>query len=224
MIEMEVTGYSEDRKWQERLQPLMSRMIIVMAVFFSLASLCQLIYLHISIEKEPSKDISESFKGLPEFSDLTFEEQVEITRFKAIFMLEANALERRHRQAKILLMSRVWARYMGFVTGMILALVGAVFILGKLRESSSEVNAKTDVMALSLKSTSPGIILVVLGVSLMLTTIITHHEISVTDVPVYVTGDSLARARAGHSSKPPWPDPNSGELSTDRESDETSSK
>ncbi|MCK4604419.1 MAG: hypothetical protein KAU41_06945 [Deltaproteobacteria bacterium] len=200
--EMEVTGFSEDRKWQERLLPLMSKMIVVLAVFFFLASLIQLIYLHISIEKEPKKEIAESFKGLSESSQLTFEENLETARFKAIIMLEANALGRRHHQANVLLMSRVWARYLGFVTGMILALVGAVFILGKLREPGSEVNAKTEVMAFSLKSASPGIILAVLGVSLMLTTIITHHEISITDVPVYITGEGLAPAKSKHGGKP----------------------
>jgi hypothetical protein len=115
---------------------------------------------------------------------------------------------------------------MGFVTGMILALVGAVFILGKLRESSSEFEAQTDVMVLSLKSASPGIILAALGVGLMLTTIVTHHEISVTDVPVYVTGAGLVPARAGQSDKPPLdlPDRDSSELPTDRKSNKLLSR
>jgi hypothetical protein len=224
--EIEATDLPEDRKWQERLLPLMSKMIVILGVFFFLASLGQLIYLHIRIEKEPEKEIAESFEGLDEFSHLTFEENLEIARFKALVMLEANAMERRHHQANVLLMSRVWARYLGFVTGMILALVGAVFILGKLREPTSEIDAKTEVFAFSLKSASPGIILAVLGVSLMITTIITHHEISVTDVPVYFAGGGLGPGSFEHLGKPdldlPESDPTSSLPSP--ESDDSSSQ
>jgi hypothetical protein len=52
--------------------------------------------------------------------------------------LETNIVERRYHQANVSLMSRVWTRYLGFVTGMVLAMVGSIFILGKLREMESQ--------------------------------------------------------------------------------------
>jgi hypothetical protein len=106
--------------------------------------------------------------------------------FKALAILEAGALDRRYHQANVLLMSRVWARYLGFVTGMILALVGAVFILGKLREESSEISAQGVGGGLSMRSTSPGLVLATLGVALMAMTIVTHFEITTTDSPIYL--------------------------------------
>lgn len=202
MTKNKIDECKEDQEWQKQMMPLMSRMIIALAIFFFIASLGQLIYLHISIENVPKIAITESFEGLPESSELAFAENLELTRFKAMYMLETNTMELRHHQANVLLMSRVWARYMGFVTGMILALVGAVFILGKLREPKSEISTKTEVMTVSLVSASPGIILTVLGVILMLITIITHHEISITDVPVYITRNGLVLAQTSLKDKP----------------------
>jgi hypothetical protein len=69
---------------------------------------------------------------------------------------------------------------------MILALVGAAFILGRLQEPASEVSVASPAGNWGLKSASPGIILAVLGTVLMLTTILTNHRIDVTDAAVYL--------------------------------------
>lgn len=194
---------AEERKWQEKMLPLISGMIIGLTVFFFLASLVQLFYLHMSIEKAPKQEITESFAGLVEGQEqFTFDNKLAIARFKSLMLLEANALARRHHQANVLLMSRVWTRYLGFVTGMILALVGAIFILGHLREPDSEISAKTQSGTVTFKSASPGIFLALLGVTLMLTTIVTHHEISVTDVPVYIADERLTGASSRAGEKP----------------------
>jgi len=108
-----------------------------------------------------------------------------MARLRAMIALEANTLERRHHQANVLLMSQLWIRYLGFVTGMILALVGTAFILGKLQERFSEFTANVDGTGGTLKSSSPGLMLVVFGMILMLATVIARQEISVTDAPVY---------------------------------------
>jgi hypothetical protein len=72
---------------------------------------------------------------------------------------------------------------MGFVTGMILALVGAVFTLGKLQVAgggSEEANS----LANSVR-TSPGVVMIVLGVALMISTIVVNHRIDVEDRPSF---------------------------------------
>jgi hypothetical protein len=46
-------------------------------------------------------------------------------------VLEADALQRRYHQANANMLARVWTRQLGFITGMLLALVGAAFILGR---------------------------------------------------------------------------------------------
>ncbi len=189
-------------KWQKRLLPLMRQMVIGLTFFFFIASFVQLFYLHRRIEKTPKLNINESFSYLNKTELSSFEELISASRFKALTILEANALERRYHQANVLLMSRVWVRYLGFVTGMIIALVGAAFILGKLRTPSSELGAKVQVTEFSLKSSSPGIVLTTLGVILMLTTIITHNEIEVRDFSIYIRGDTVSRELIKENKKP----------------------
>jgi len=181
-------------KWQKDAMPLMSRMVVGLTLFFFIASFAQLYYLHRNIGDAPKINIEESFANLTNHQTSSFKETMAISTFKAFIMLEANALERRHHQANVLLMSRVWVRYLGFVTGMILALVGAAFILGKLQEQSTELTGKSQNAQLSLKSSSPGIIFSSLGVLLMLVTIVTHHKIEVRDGPVYSQSIELFQA------------------------------
>jgi hypothetical protein len=69
---------------------------------------------------------------------------------------------------------------------MILSFLGASFILGKMREPQTETSGKAGMAEFSLKTSSPGIILTVLGVILMLSTIVMQHEHTVVDNPVYL--------------------------------------
>ncbi len=190
------------RKWQTKLLPFMTRMISALTLFFFLASFGQLIYLHVNIRNSPTLNINESFSQLPPSSNLTTQQTIEASKLKALIMLEGHSLERQYHQANVLLMSRVWTSYLGFVTGMVLALVGAAFILGKLREPVSEISTAIQSTSMSLKSASPGLLLAGLGTMLMLATIITHHKIEVVDKAVYLH-DSPASTPAAVSEQPP---------------------
>lgn len=170
-------------EWQQQLLPFMLRMTIVITAFFFVASLGQLGYLHWKISEAPNKssvlleEIQESIDGLSD-------ERLAIA-YEAVIALESTALERRYHQANVLLMSRVWTRYLGFVTGMTIALLGAVFLLGKLDAPETEVRGELEGIKLYLKSASPGITLVGFGTVLMIVTIIVHHTIVVEDRPIY---------------------------------------
>ena len=83
-------------------------------------------------------------------------------------------------------MARIWTRYLSFVTGMILCMVGASFILGKIEIASSTIDGKTPQLDFSIKTASPGIILAAFGTILMLTSVLVHNEIKVTDGPAYL--------------------------------------
>jgi len=123
----EQNDMSHDR-WQKHLLPLMKGMIVGLTFFFFIVSFVQLFYLHRRIERAPALNIGESFSHFKKGADFSFEDSISASRLKALMMLEANALERRHHQANVLLMSRVWVRYLGFVTGMILAPWGELYI------------------------------------------------------------------------------------------------
>lgn len=101
---------------------------------------------------------------------------------------------------------------------MILALVGAAFILGKLREPASELQLKTGAAEGNLKGQSPGLFLAFLGTILMVTTIVTHNEIETKDPATYT--NMLINAQP--SAKPP-PEP-LGTAGTQKESEEKKSE
>ena len=174
------SGTTAENPWQERLLPLMIRMVVGVTLFFFVTSLAQLIYLHFNIQQAPRLDYSTLIEVSRKDSAASSVE------FRALAMLEANIVERRYHQLNVILMSRVWARYLGFCTGMILAMVGAVFILGKLKEHPTEISAEIQGSSFALRSMSPGLIMAVLGVGLMVTTIVTHHYIISNDKAVYL--------------------------------------
>ena len=101
--------------------------------------------------------------------------------------MEEYSIDRRYNQGGVLLMSRIYIKYLGFFTGMILAIVGSVFIISKLKEDVSEFEGSIqDKTKFKFISSSPGIIFGVLGTVLMMTTILTHSEINVKDMPLYL--------------------------------------
>jgi len=176
---------SREEEWQKKLLPLMSRMIIVLSAFFFIASLAQVIYLESAISRTPKFDANEALSLLKHRSGDN-ENVIEATRLKTLVMLESNMADNLYHQAHVLLMARIWTSYIGFLTGMILALVGATFILGKLTGAESELGAKGSLWELSFKSASPGLVLAALGTTLMLATIFTHHDIKTNQQAVYL--------------------------------------
>jgi hypothetical protein len=182
-------GGSRETRWQKRLLPFMVVVLSLVMLFFFTASAFQLYYLHQRIERSPELDLNPAL-GILESNPAGASEKdkLEIGRWKTLSILEGNALQRRYHQANTLLMSRIWTAYLGFVTGMILALVGATFILGKLRESESQVDAGSQLWKFSITTASPGLVLALLGTILMITTMVSHYEIKVSDGQLYTAG------------------------------------
>jgi len=146
--------------WQKKLLPLMIGMLAVLAFFFFVASFIQLYYLHTRIEDAPKLDLAQAFSIPDSGGAATDIGKLDYSKWKALSILEGYSLQRRYHQANVLLMSRVWTRYLGFVTGMILAFVGAAFILGKLREPETKLDSE-GIWKFSLTTASPGLILAV---------------------------------------------------------------
>ncbi|NCB09427.1 MAG: hypothetical protein EOM73_14845, partial [Bacteroidia bacterium] len=66
-------------------------------------------------------------------TDARFTSDLDYYKWIALVKLEQESFYRRYNQAELLLMSRIFTKYLGFFTGMILAIVGAVFIIGRIR-------------------------------------------------------------------------------------------
>ena len=205
-----------ETKWQKKLLPFMIIVLSLVMLFFFTASALQLYYLHQRIERSPELDLNPALALLDSNpSGASERDKLEVGRWKTLTILEGNALQRRYHQANVLLMSRIWTGYLGFVTGMILALVGATFILGKLRESESQVDAGSELWKLSITTASPGLVLALLGTILMITTMVSHYEIKVDDGQLYTAGwnaaDNSAATDQGVSLPPPKEFPSEGE-------------
>jgi len=187
---------SADRTWQRRLMPLMVGLLVTLTAFFIVASFVQLYYLQTRIEKAPRLDLEPAMASLDEIAkdmqsgkiqdQRAFNSRLEQARWKTLSILEANVLQRRYHHAGVLLISRIWTRYLGFVTGTILAMVGAAFILGKLQEASSNLGAEGGLWKVSLTTASPGLVLAALGTVLMLATLATKMDMYVNDGSVYL--------------------------------------
>jgi len=120
-------------------------------------------------------------------TDSLLKNNVDYLKLYSLVKMEEYSINRRYNQGGVLLMSRIYIKYLGFFTGMIPAIVGSVFIISKLKEDVSEIEGSIqDKTKFRLISSSPGIIFGILGTTLMMTTILTHSEINVGDMPLYL--------------------------------------
>ncbi|MEP6596706.1 MAG: SDR family NAD(P)-dependent oxidoreductase, partial [Ginsengibacter sp.] len=129
-------------------------------------------------------------------TDSLLKRNAEYLKWYSLVKMEEHSINRRYNQGGVLLMSRIYIKYLGFFTGMILAIVGSVFIISKLKEDVSELEGSIqDKTKFKLISSSPGIIFGVLGTALMMTTILTHSEISVKDMPLYLNTYNISETQ-----------------------------
>jgi hypothetical protein len=178
----------EKKTWQERLLPLMAGILILLAIYFFLTTFIQIRNLHASILQMPSIDLNEKAAQDLMGGEASFQNKLEARELEIRSKMELYIVTNRYHQADVLLMSGLWTRYLGFITGMVLAFVGAAFILGKLRELPATLELSVREVLLKIGTTSPGLILVVLGFVLILVTLITKDSYEVKDTNIYLSG------------------------------------
>ncbi len=104
----------------------------------------------------------------------------------AMLLLEADTVDKRYHQAGGLLMSRIWSRQLAFITGMVMAFVGAAFILGKLSEDLTQISGQGSEWKVAITSASPGIILSFFGTVIIVSSLFGSAKLDVNDGAVYV--------------------------------------
>lgn len=172
--------------WQRKLLPFMVVSIVLMGLFFFVASIVQLYYLHhrVTYAGTDLRPIFEEYEKNVRSSQA--HSHLEYLQWKMLVLLEQDGIARRYHQVNSAMLARIWTRYLGFVTGMILSLVGAVFILGKLREEPTKLETESQILKTSLYTSSPGIVLSVLGTALMAITLVVPFELKTTDAAVFL--------------------------------------
>jgi hypothetical protein len=199
-------GIAKDRElasWRRRLLPLMSGVLLALAGVFVVASFWQIHDIQQRIDA-PTQSAADSVFRL-------LEQQIGSGRVvmpagyanvRIVAALETDALSRRYRHASALL-ARTWTRYMGFLTGMIMALVGAAFVLGRLEEGETQFTGEAQGAKWAFITTSPGLILAALGSGLMLTALIVKADVDVKDGSAYAPLLSAMSTRSAPSVSAP---------------------
>ena len=178
------------RRWQDRMAPLMSAVVIAAAIFFAVVALVRFSSLEAQLTAQrPSPPVIE-WTGDQRPSSLS--EQLGVADSIARYELEREIITRRYETAQLAFTARLWTRFMGFMTGMLLALVGAVFVLGKLDTETSEMGAKSPGLEFSMKSASPGLVLAGLGTVLMAMSILVPATADANDGAVYLLAPGAA--------------------------------
>lgn len=193
------TERREQAAWRKRLLPFLIVAISLMAVFFFVTSLLQLGRLGEAVRYQPDTRIERAltaYEGGTKPTD-------DYVRWKTMVLLEQAAIDHRYAQVNATLMLRAWTRHLGFLTGMILALVGSIFILARLSETETRMSSEGGGAKLAIATSSPGIVLAVLGTVLMVVTLTIDFEFETSDVPIYVGGSGAAHAPA--TAAPPKP-------------------
>jgi len=200
-------------RWQRKLLPFMSRFLVVLAIGFFTISLIDMYEMRSFVKSESTQAIRARIEELLRAKSSEATVRLDVMQ-QGLLLLEADALDKRYRQASALLMSRIWTRQLAFITGMVLAFIGAVFIIGKLSEKRSDVNVSAAEWKAGISSTSPGLILAFFGTLLMGVALVVQPRIEVQDRPVYfMTMGIVKNASVSVSAMPkagdekPLPDP-----------------
>jgi hypothetical protein len=172
-------------RWRNRLLPVMRGGLVVLAAFFFAASLVQYHLLYRDLRgMGPRTQVA--LEALEKTIPQAQRTNVDFLQWKTLVLLEQDAMHMRYQQINATLLLRTWTRYTGFLVGMVLALVGAFFILGRLREETSQLSGESGGFKFALVTSSPGVILAVLGTILMVVTLVVKFDFEVQDRPVYL--------------------------------------
>jgi hypothetical protein len=175
-----------------------------MGVFFFVASLFQYQLLYQDLRGMGPRSqaaFQELENSLPQAERTNFE----FLKWKTLVLLEQDAMSMRHQHINASILMRTWTRYTGFLVGMVLALAGAFFILGRLREETNQLSGEAGGLKFAIVTSSPGVILVVLGAILMVATLFIKIDWEVHDRPVYLS--SVLNSGQAFASAAPAPFP-----------------
>ena len=190
-------------KWQNRLMPWMITVPTVLIGLFIVFGTMQLNKFDNFMYDGGKKEVE---KAIPSpvalTTDSNLRKNMEYLRWYSLVQMEEHSINRRYQQGGVLLMSRIYIKYLGFFTGMILAIVGSVFIISRLKEDVSELEGSIqEKNKFKLVSSSPGIIFGILGTTLMMATILKHSEINVKDMPLYLNPYNVSQIQRGDVKK-----------------------
>ena len=182
-------------QWQRLTLPIMTAVLIAAMLAFLTLSFLQGGAVTREIQNAPTLDLAPVMATVNcAAASSAPAERARCLEWKVSVLLEEHTINRRYHQANVALLVRITVKYLGFLTGMLMSLVGAVFVLGRLVEASSNVGAKGVFGEFNIATVSPGLVLALLGTVLMITTVLTNPPTDVSDGNVYLNPSPPAAA------------------------------
>lgn len=173
---------AEDRKWQKRTLPFMIAAFLAIGIVFFAATIMHFRTMQAWLQYAPP-DVPAALQEFERAAGGKVDK--DYRQWYGRVLLEAHALNQRYRQNAAVVYSRVWNGYMGFLTGMALALCGCVFILGKLREGVN-FSGEASSAKWQLVTSSPGVVLALAGAALVALSLKLNVKVESEDRPVYL--------------------------------------
>jgi hypothetical protein len=99
--------------------------------------------------------------------------------------LERDTMLLRNHRANTSLSTRTWLRFMSVIFGAILVLIGSAFVLGRVSMERLESEAKSEKWSIALKTSSPGLLLALMGCALIAIPNFARQDISISDGSAY---------------------------------------
>lgn len=176
-----------DQKLYGRILPAVIGIPVVFLLLFIVVSMLQLREINSRIEEGQSQTVKDMINHLNPKDSIS-----EIHRqFLTLAVLEEESLSERYRQGHYSLVSRSFKQFLGFFTGIIMVIVGSVFVLLKLREEVNADASRGEGWKFSLVTSSPGVVFGIVGAVLISIASTTNDKINVRDSGLYLTREYL---------------------------------
>jgi len=182
-----IDGDEQFKRLYVRIVPFVIIIPVLFLILFIVVSMLQLRDINSRIEEGKSNTIKEMIGRLHDKDTLS----EAYNQFLTLAELEEESLSERYRQGHYSLVSRSFKQYLGFFTGIIMVIVGSLFVLLKLREQIDGSASKGEGWKFSLVTNSPGVVFGVVGAVLISIALKINDRINVTDSGLYLTREYL---------------------------------
>lgn len=99
--------------------------------------------------------------------------------------LEIDTVAARNNRAASLLATRTWIRFLTTMSAAIIIVLGAAFVIGRINVEASKLEGEGAGFKATLATTSPGLVLVVVGAILLGSELVTQRELATNDGASY---------------------------------------
>jgi hypothetical protein len=170
----------------ERVQPVWSRRLLLImgsAIFVIVISLP---LIRLNIQESQEINIKQDLDYIDKNAEGDAPNKLEYTKWKTRAIFESNSLQHRHHVIHENLIAQAWYRSLGFVVGVLLLIVGTKFVFERSKGNDTKFEYTDKSWKPLILITSPGLILVLIGALLLISSMFITTTINWNDSPLYI--------------------------------------